>query len=71
VWQKAELVARLVALEATMEPGTCNVLYVDRNVKQDRRVTVSDENSTAEDAKWESAHIAENVKHLLSVFGEG
>ncbi len=54
-----------------MEPGTCNVLYVDRNVKEDRRLTSLDEKATAADVQWESTHIAENVKHLLNVFGEG
>ncbi|KAB5570804.1 3'5'-cyclic nucleotide phosphodiesterase [Coniochaeta sp. 2T2.1] len=52
-----------------MEPGTCNVLYIDRNVREDRYLT-SDENATAEDFEWETQNIAENVKHLLDVFGE-
>jgi hypothetical protein len=54
-----------------MEPGTCNVLYVDRNVKEDRRLTSSDENPTGGDVEWEPTHIAQNAKHLLNVFGEG
>ena len=53
-----------------MEPGTCNVLYIDRNVREDRYLT-SDENATTEVVQWETPNIAENVKHLLDVFGEG
>jgi hypothetical protein len=54
-----------------MEPGTCNVLYIDRNVKEDRCLSSFEDSTTTEDAGWESSHIAENVKLLLNVFGEG
>lgn len=54
-----------------MEPGTCNVLYIDRNVKEDRRLTSADQHAAAEDVEWESMLIMENANHLLKVFGEG
>lgn len=54
-----------------MEPGTCNVLYIDRDVKEDRRLTSFEPDTTAEDVEREPAHVMENAKHLLKVFGEG
>lgn len=54
-----------------MEPGQCNVLYIDRNVKEDRRLSTSEEALPLGNAGWETPRIAENVKHLLDVFGQG
>ncbi len=57
--------------KATMEHASCNIIYVDRAVSQDRYIqagTVSPENDAI---PWETAHIADNVKLLLDVFGEG
>lgn len=51
-----------------MEPATCNVLYVDRRVANDRRLT---SDKVAADAEWECPEIETNTKHLLDVFGEG
>ena len=53
-----------------MDHATCNVLYVDRNVREDRYLTASKGDSAA-GAEWETELIAENVKLLLHVFGEG
>jgi hypothetical protein len=54
-----------------MENVSCNVIYVDRSVSQDRSVKASDERSDKDAFQWESARIAENVQILLGVFDEG
>jgi hypothetical protein len=51
-----------------MELATCNVLYVDKRVANDRRLTSG---NVAADGQWECAEIEINTKHLLDVFGEG
>lgn len=51
-----------------MELATCNVLYVDKRVANDRRLTSGND---AADVQWECAEIEINTKHLLDVFGEG
>jgi hypothetical protein len=51
-----------------MELETCNVLYVDRRVANDRRLTSS---NVAAEVEWECPEIDINVKHLLDVFGGG
>lgn len=53
-----------------MEHAPCSVLYVDRNVREDRYLNTSKGDSAAS-VEGESGHIAENVKLLLDVFGEG
>lgn len=53
-----------------MEHATCNVLYVDRGVRQDRYLRSSQIDSLASQDNYESPHIAENAKLLLDVFGE-
>ena len=66
---KAYLVARLVvSLLATMETTACNVLYVDRRVREDRYI---DRSQVLDQVDWESSHIAENAKLLVDAFGEG
>ena len=66
---KAYLVARLVVSSlATMETTACNVLYVDRRVREDRYI---DRSQVLDQVDWESSHIAENAKLLVDVFGEG
>jgi hypothetical protein len=47
------------------------VIYVDRNVREDRKITKGGLDSKNLDDEWESHHIAENVKLLSNVFGEG
>jgi hypothetical protein len=54
-----------------MEHVECNVIYVDRSVSRDRFVRASDESGDNGAVEWESAQVAENVKLLLDVFGEG
>ena len=53
-----------------MEHASCNVLYVDRNVREDRYLNIS-RGDTAADVGSEPGHIAENARLLLAVFGEG
>jgi hypothetical protein len=53
-----------------MERATCNILYVDRNLREDRYLNKADGDVLAL-AEWESKDIEENVKLLLDVFGEG
>lgn len=53
-----------------MEHAPCSVLYVDRNVREDRYLNASKGDSVAS-VEGELGHIAENVKLLLDVFGEG
>jgi hypothetical protein len=54
-----------------MEHASCNVIYVDRTIGKDIFVRASATDSGMDDMEWESAHVAENVKLLLNVFGEG
>ena len=54
-----------------MEHVACNVMYVDRSVSRDRLVVAGEQNNNRDAAQGEPAHIAENVKLLLDVFGEG
>ncbi len=65
---KAYLVARLVAFQATMENATCNVIYVDRRVRDDRYIA---RGQAVDDAEWEAESIAENSKLLMDIFGSG
>ena len=51
-----------------METTACNVLYVDRRVREDRYI---DRSQVLDQIDWESSHIAENAKLLVDVFGEG
>lgn len=69
---EAHLVARLVACQhPTMESVSCNVIYVDRCVAQDRSVKAADWAWEKDPSRWESTHLAENVGLLLQVFDEG
>ena len=54
-----------------MEHVACNVMYVDRSVSRDRLVVAAEQNNNQDAVQGEPAHIAENVKLLLDVFGEG
>ncbi|KAK3333200.1 hypothetical protein B0T19DRAFT_119466 [Cercophora scortea] len=53
-----------------MEYASCNVIYVDRAVRQDRYIQESAQSTDQDPVEWESSHIAQNVKLLLHVFGE-
>ncbi|GAB1320308.1 3',5'-cyclic-nucleotide phosphodiesterase [Madurella fahalii] len=53
-----------------MENVECNVIYVDRSVSRDRHVRAAGQTSDGDAVEGESAHVAENVKLLLNVFGE-
>ncbi|KAK0621429.1 hypothetical protein B0T17DRAFT_494020 [Bombardia bombarda] len=53
-----------------MEHASCNVIYVDRTVSEDRFIRGDADTVGKDKTEWESAHIAENVKLLLDVFGE-
>ena len=54
-----------------MTSSICNVIYVDRRVREDRIVlsNPADVNSAA--AEWESPSLQENVSLLSGVFGDG
>lgn len=54
-----------------MENASCNVIYVDRAITHDRFIRAGISSADRETTVWETPHIAENVKLLLDVFGEG
>jgi hypothetical protein len=54
-----------------MEHVECNVIYVDRSVARDRHVRAAEYTGDVDAVQGESPHVAENLKLLLRVFGEG
>lgn len=54
-----------------METVSCNVIYVDRSVARDRYLRRGDQHSDRDVPLEESGHLAENIRLLLEVFGEG
>ena len=54
-----------------MEHASCNVIYVDRRVSQDRHLQEGVHNVDEFAVEWGPGHVAENVRLLLDVFGEG
>ncbi|KAK3379531.1 hypothetical protein B0T24DRAFT_160956 [Lasiosphaeria ovina] len=53
-----------------MEHASCNVIYVDRGVYQDRHIRGSESSLDKNGLEFGSAHTAENVRLLLDIFGE-
>ncbi|KAH8889376.1 3'5'-cyclic nucleotide phosphodiesterase [Thozetella sp. PMI_491] len=49
-----------------MEFTSCNVIYVDRKVREDRQII---RGQTPREDEWESDHIAENTRLLTDIFG--
>ncbi|KAK3368102.1 hypothetical protein B0H63DRAFT_69194 [Podospora didyma] len=53
-----------------MEHASCNVIYVDRAICQDRYIKGSASSLDKDAVEWESAHTAQNIRLLLDIFGE-
>ncbi len=61
-----------------MDTDTCNVVYVDRSVREDRVVRLHPNGAghlrgagSDSDDQWESPSLRDNVGLLLEVFGQG
>lgn len=58
-----------------MDGATCNVLYVDRNVREDGIASARKTNPTGDGAsppqQWAEGRTLENINLLIEAFGEG